>query len=336
MSKFMKKAFAVAMTFALVLCMSVSAFAAEGDSTGTTAELKDQSTVTITKVYKLNGSGTSPEETFTLEQVGAGKVIDGDATISVPDLRSITGAEFAKGAATTNGAEGKITIALPDYEKVGVYEYTLQEVAGNTAGVTYYGDTIRLVVTVVNDGNNKLRVAAVHTETVGAAQKSSSFENTYSANDLRITKTVTGNLGDKSKSFEFTVTLNGKDGKTYAASYSAEGGSADENNPESIKIGEPTTIHLKDGETFLISGLPEGVTYTVSEADYTGDGYTTTKTDDTGTISAAAASTAAFTNTKTGKIDTGVILHSAPYVLVLAGVAAAGVVFAVTKKRRAE
>ena len=329
MSKFMKKAFAVVMTFALVLCMSVSAFAAE------TKDYTDQETVTITKVYKLNGAGSSPAETFTLQQVGNGEVTDGDAT-TAPALGMITGATFAEGAATSTGTTAKITIALPTYEKVGVYEYTLREVVGTTAGVTYYGSDIRLVVTVVNGEDGKLRVAAVHTEAADAAQKSSSFENTYSANNLLIEKKVAGNLGDKSKYFDFTVTLTGETGKTYAASYSVAGGSEGANNPTTIAIGTPTTFKLKDGDTIQIVGLPAGVTYTVAEADYKADGYTTTIEGNATGTTTADQTQVTFTNTKTGDIDTGVILHSAPYVLVLAGVAAAGVVFAVSKKRRAE
>ena len=104
---------------------------------------------------------------------------NGEAT-SAPALGTITGAAFAAGAATANGATGEITVALPEYTSVGVYEYTLQEVAGTTAGVAYYGKTIKLVVTVVNGTDGNIRVAAVHTESEDEV-KSDKFENTYSA-----------------------------------------------------------------------------------------------------------------------------------------------------------
>ena len=176
----MKKFVAILLTLMLVLGIG-AAVADEGPATPTT-DLTDHETVKIKKVYKLEGAGTSPVETFTLKQVGDGTVTNGEAT-SAPALGTITGAAFAAGAATANGATGEITVALPEYTSVGVYEYTLQEVAGTTAGVTYYGKTIKLVVTVVNGGNNNLlRIAGVHTESSGV--KSDTFENTYRAGTL--------------------------------------------------------------------------------------------------------------------------------------------------------
>lgn len=320
--KRVKRLFACLLALTMMLGLSATAFARESGTTPT-----DHETVTIKKVYKLVGQGTSPAETFTLEQIGDGRVTDGEAS-SAPHLGTITGAAFVEGAATVDGTTGDITVALPEYTSVGVYEYTLKEVAGTTAGVNYYGKNIKLVVTVVNGNDGKLRIAAVHTEAVGEA-KNDSFTNTYSAGTLNVSKTVKGNLGDKDKYFEFKVTLTGETGKTYGASYAVSGGS-NTANPKTIKIGEEATFLLKDGETISIANLPYGVTYTVIETAV--DGYTTTKTGDTGTIN-AADQTAAFTNTKTGEIDTGVYLDNLPYLLVFAGVLAIAAVFVVRRRR---
>ena len=309
----MKKFVAILLTLMLVLGVS-AAFA--------------DTNVTINKVYKLTNDGTtSPAETFTLEQFGNGTVTDGDAT-SAPALGTITGADFAAGAATLNGANGTITIALPNYDNVGVYEYTLKEVAGNNAGVGYHAGNIRLVVTVINGANGLEAKAAVHTEDTGAL-KSDKIENTYSAGTLNVSKTVTGNLGDKDKYFEFKVTLDGEPGKTYGESYVVDGGS-NASNPATIAVnGGATTFLLKDGETISIANLPYGVTYTVTET--AADGYTTTKTGDTGSIN-AAAQTAAFTNTKTGTIDTGVTTESLPYVVLMGFVVLAGAALLLKRK----
>ena len=321
----------LAMLLAVMMLLSVASVAMAEETTYT-----DQQTVTIKKVYKLANAGTtSPAETFTLTQVGKGTVTDGEAT-SAPDLGTITGADFAKGAATVDGATGNITVALPEYTHVGVYEYTPKEVVGTTAGVTYYGDNITLKVTVINDTEGNLRIAAVHAESANNAleagkTKKDNFPNTYSAGKLNVTKTVEGNLGDKDKYFEFKVTLTGETGKTYGASYAVSGGS-NANNPSTIKIGEETTFLLKHGETISIANLPYGVTYTVTET--AADGYTTTKTGNTGSIN-AAEQTAAFTNKKDGSIDMGVMLDSMHYVLVLAVVGAA-VIALIAKKRRAD
>lgn len=321
-----KKLLACLIAAAAMFTMGSTAFAAT-----TVDTTKDHDSVTVEKVYKLtNADTTSPEETFTLVQEGNGTVKDGEAT-SVPALGTITGAEFAEGAATVDGAKGTITVALPKYTNVGVYEYTLKEVAGTTAGVTYYGKEIKLTVTVVNGDDGNLRIAAVHTEAVGEA-KSDSFENTYSAGTLNISKTVKGNLGDESRYFEFKVILTGENGKTYLDSYAVSGGS-NEANPKTIKIGKETTFLLKHGDTISIANLPYGVKYSVTETPV--DKYTTTVKGNDKSVE-GATQTVAFTNTKEGSIDTGVNLTTLPYILVFAGVIViAGAAF-ITRRRKFE
>lgn len=333
----MKKLLSIGLAAMLAFGLATTSFAAEagsdasgaGTGSSTTTTPTDQETVTIHKVYKLENAGTkSPAETFTLAQVGKGRVTDGEAT-EAPALGTITGATYAEGTATTgDGTQGDIIVTLPTYDTVGVYEYTLKEVAGTTAGVTYYDKDIKLVVTVVNGENGKLRVAAVHTESTGET-KSDNFPNTYKAGELDVSKTVTGNLGDENKYFEFKVTLTGENGKTYRDSYAVTGGSNTE-NPKSIKIGEETTFFLKHGDTIRIENLPYNVEYTVTEI--AAEGYTPEKTGDTGKIS-AAEQTAAFTNKKDGSIDTGVVLNNMPYILVLAVLAAGVAVFIIRKRR---
>ena len=311
-----EKTVSAALVFCLILCLGISAFAVDEP---VPVQYTDDTSVTVTKVYKLVGDGSSPAETFTLRQIGEGVVKDGEAD-SAPDLVGITDVSFAEGAATAEGAEAEFTITLPTYERVGIYEYTLAETKGTTAGVTYYGNEIRLVVTVINDEETgRLRIAAVHTESVGD-EKSDRFSNIYSAGKLNITKSVTGSLGDTGKYFSFTVTLTGESDKTYNESYAVSGGSSDK-NPTSIKIGEATAFYLKSDDTLSISNLPYGVSYTVTED--TPSDYTLTKSGDTGTVD-SALQTAEFTNNKGGDPDTGVSLDSLPFiiVLVLAGIGA--------------
>lgn len=308
--------------------------------------------VTVKKLYKLEGNGVSPAETFTLKQTKS-EVVDSEAT-TAPALGTITGATFGEGAATAEGATGTITIQLPTYEKVGIYKYTLEEEAGSTAGVTYYGNEIKLVVTVVNDSTGKVRVAAVHTEaenenggfdsiTKGEGSKSDTFANTYKANELEVSKDVTGNMGDKEKLFQFHVTFTKK---------------STEDAPELIKYEDATGKHtiafgtngkatvdfkLKDDSELHFTNIPEGVSYTVWEDSYATDGYKTyigSETEDNEDSSAEGTATTekaavAFINHKGGDVDTGVILDNAPYILMLT-VVAAGAMTLVIKKRREE
>lgn len=331
-----KKLLACLIAAATMFTMGSTAFAAEADATPV-----DQETVTIHKQYKLIGEGTSPEETFTLEQVGSGKVTDGDAE-SAPHLGTITGALFMKGAATASGITKDITIELPTYEKVGVYEYTLHEVNRNNAGVTYYENNIKLVVTVIQGENGKLRIAAVHTEAENGT-KSDTFENTYSANSLPVKKVVTGNLGDKDKFFDVTVTLTNNTGKTMASdiSYNA-GGVENIIKPSDWKDNKVTkTIQLKDDQTITFTNLPFGVEYAVTEADYTGDngGYDDPEYEyknNNKKISVADQSVTITNNKNSDNIDTGINLTTLPYILVFAGVIViAGAAF-IARRRRYE
>lgn len=314
---------------------------------------RDMTSVTVKKLYKLEGNGVSPAETFTLKQTKS-EVVDSEAT-TAPALGTITGATFGEGAATAEGATGTITIQLPTYEKVGIYKYTLEEEAGSTAGVTYYGNEIKLVVTVVNDGTGKVRVAAVHTEaenenggfdsiTKGEGSKSDTFANTYKANELEVSKDVTGNMGDKEKLFQFHVTFTKK---------------STEDAPELIKYEDATGKHtiafgtngkatvdfkLKDDSELHFTNIPEGVSYTVWEDSYATDGYKTyigSETEDNedsseeGTATTEKA-TVAFINHKGGDVDTGVILDNAPYILMLAVVAGAAMTLVIKKRREEE
>lgn len=318
-----KKLFAVLLATVTMLCMGTTAFAAEGDAANT-----DATSVTITKKYVAANEGTiSPAETFTLTQQGNGVVEDGEAA-SAPALGAVTGAVFAEGAAAKNGATAKITVNLPEYTSVGVYTYTLKETDNKTAGVTYYSKDIKLVVTVIQGEDGELRVAGVHTEDEGQV-KSDEITNIYSAGTLKVSKTVTGNLGDRDKYFTFKVTLTGEQDKNYADSYAVTGSSYKE-NPTTVKVGETAVFHLKHGDTISISNLPYGVTYTVTET--AAEGYTTEKTGDSGSINSAEA-TAAFTNTKEGDIDTGIKLDSLPYILVFAGALALAVIMVIRKRR---
>ena len=331
----MKKFVAILLTLMLVLGMTAAV--AEETTTYT-----DQETVTIYKSYRnVNTAGASPAETFTLEQDGDGTVTDGEAKGTIaPALGAITGATYAYMGATGEGAKAAITVALPSYDKVGVYEYHLKEVAGDTAGVTYYTGDIKLVVTVINGDDGKLRIAAVHTATADGT-KSDTFENTYSAGILAIEKKVEGNLGDKQKDFSFTVTFTAPEGKTWEMKHDGEYMSinAAANQYGTVQASTPTigektityTLTLKDGGRVAFGNLPYGVTYTVTEADYSGEGYTTDKTGDTGTIDAANKE-ALFTNTKNGEIDTGVTTESLPYVVLMGFVVLAGAALLLKRK----
>ena len=101
---------------------------------------------------------------------------------------------------------------------------------------------------------------------------------------LTVSKTVAGNAGEKDKEFRFTVTLGDTTvGGEYGDMTFANG---------------KATFTLRHGESKTATGLPAGTTYKVEEDDYSKEGYTTSKTGDTGEIPEGDTVHASFINTK--------------------------------------
>ena len=325
-----EKLLAGVLSISLAMGVSVMpAFAASGET------YADMDSVVIKKNYELANEGTfSPAETFSFD-IEADNVTDAsdDITPENMPMPTIGTVSYRRGEAGSTTKTKEIKIDLPEYDSVGVYTYIIHEVAGHSAGVTYYDDAILLRVTVIEQ-DGKLRIAAVHTEdpeSTGEGKKDD-FDNLYSAGELEVHKDVEGIMGNKDKYFEFTVQLTGEEGKTYQDSYAITGGSYDA-NPDSIEIkpGETTeaTFYLKDGDTIHIENLPYGVEYQVSETPVAD--YVTTETGTEGEVDEAVEQ-ASFTNTKGGTVDAGVALESAPYLFTLTG--AAGVGLLLTLRRR--
>ena len=315
----MKKIMSLLLALLLVMSLGVPAFA---------DNYTDMPTATLTVTYNETNEGSiSPAETlaFTIARTSVTDAAEGVTAENMP-IPILGTVSYAEGDAGKDGAMTKsLTITLPSYSSVGIYTYTIKQTADDTAGVEYWNKDIRLVVTVIQDTvTGLLRVAAVHTEGAGVGQKSDDITNTYSAGSLSVAKTVTGNMGDRDKYFAIKVTLTGEASKNYASSYTVSGGSklgngTDDSNSSTISIGTPATFYLKHGETFTIENLPYGVTYEVSEMDYTADGYDSAKITfpDQNKKIDTASETVTIINNKEAAVDTGIVLDSLPYVLLL-------------------
>ena len=339
--KKMKKVLAGLLAATMVMSMSVTAWATEGEET---TAYTDMSTVTLIKEYKLTNTGTtSPAEKFNFSTLICTNVKDAGVGVTtsnapVPTIESV---EYSAGEAGGENAKKNITITLPAYSSVGIYTYTFTETDGGTAGVTYRSDTITLVVTVIEQ-DGKVRVAAVHTEGEGEA-KSGEFNNEYSAGSLSVKKNVTGILGDKEKEFTVKVTFTAPEGDKVKGDIAYTDGTedktidAEEGGWTGSKVVE---ITLKHDESVTFTNIPYGVTYTVVENDYTAEdagGYdkATYIFDDNNKKIDSASENVEITNNKGGEVDTGISLDSAPYILLLA-FAAMGVFAVVSKKREEE
>ena len=308
--KRVKRLFACLLALTMMLGLSATAFAAETE--GDVQKPANGGTVTFEKEYKLVGEGISPAETFEFN-IAPAVVENGGVDAGKQHMPTVGTAAYAQNGATTAGAKKAVTVTLPTYTSVGVYSYTITEKTGTTAGVAYDSKSVTMKVTAV-DNNGTIEIAAVSFTKAGKklADNEAAFNNTYTANKLSISKTVAGNLGDKSKYFDFTVTLTGKEGEEYSLPATITGGSDKSGKKENVAISGTTTFKLKHGDTITIENLPAGVSYKVEEA--TPSDYTMNATGQEGTMD-AEAKTAAFTNTKTGDIDTGVYLDNLPYCL---------------------
>ncbi|WP_375357144.1 DUF7601 domain-containing protein [Paenibacillus enshidis] len=109
---------------------------------------------------------------------------------------------------------------------------------------------------------------------------------------LLISNTVKGKDDDKKKLFKYTVAFTGE-GADESYAYEKSDGSKG-----MIKSGQ--TFELTDGQTFIVQGLPTYLQYTVTQDDYTQDGYVTNPESlvRTGAIPEKKAAEAHFVNTR--------------------------------------
>lgn len=357
----LKKLFAGVVAAAMIATMSFPAFAAESN-------LKDGK-IELTKTFTaVNRGTTSQEEDFTFT-ITAGATVNGKR-VEVANNKDLTGVpnfgtdnRLEKNvddltAGVTGKESGTFTIDPKEELNItrpGIYYYTVTETDKGIQGVTYAKPlTMKVTAGYATADATELTYWVALTRDTAETNfmfnqdkkvgQDKAFENTYSAGDLVITKAIRGSNGDRTHEFNFTITLSGQKGTK--VSYMVN------NDPITDTIGENGTltisnIKMADNDQFVISNIPYGVTYTISEAT---EGYTATAKKGSGTANLtitdttaaytdsvdATSTTIAFTNTLGNTvIDTGVILDNAPYMLMLA-VVAGGAMTLVIKKRREE
>lgn len=122
------------------------------------------------------------------------------------------------------------------------------------------------------------------------------FVNTRDTGSLEIVKNLNGRTAEFGREFEFTVTLSRNDNIALAGTYLTQSGRtvAFEDNAAG---GVTARVRVAGGGSLTILGIPSGTSYTVSEADYTADRYTTTSTGAVGVVETAAVR-ATFLNTR--------------------------------------
>ena len=167
------------------------------------------------------------------------------------------------------------------------------------------------------------------------------------SSSITISKTVTGMLGDTNKAFTFQL----KDAKGNAVAIDSTDDTAISTTGNATWTGTDGKFTLKHGDTITFNKLPVG-TYYVYELDEEGalKHYQTTWTGAdteqttpieggaerkaTVTIGADGAKTLAFTNHCKLIPDTGVLLDTLPYIVILAVVVGGGILLMLRKRRK--
>ena len=252
-------------------------------------KIKNEATVTIGENSKKT---TTTENDFPKKSVAAedpkveGDIQVGDKLVYTIEWANTTGKE-ADVVITDKLSDGLTFVKASDGGKLGEDGKTVTWNLGKKDD----GKSGTVTVTVqVNEAAVKPNADNSNKATISVGNSSNVITNTVpgpqlETGALKVTKTVKADGGaiDKAKDFDFELEVKDKAGEPLTGTY----GDHTFNNGK-------LAFQLKHGEDLTITGLPEGATYKVTEAEVAG--YTTTKTGDAGTIKANDTVTAAFTN----------------------------------------
>lgn len=376
----LKKFFAGVLAAAMMLTVGATAAFATTPEYTTTSDNVD---LGIMKNYKVE-KGTAPKEYFTFSVTYKADKSKPYGTYTQPEASKSKTASFDSNMDAKAGAyQASLGIKISDFELPagpGKYCFEIKEdvPANKTPGVTYDEITRYLVITVAN--NNGLTgyvyyaqlydssyspAASIKDKATGTkVPGDNAFTNTYTANNVVISKDIKGGLGDLAAKFNFKVKLTVADTKN-ANQY--VGAKIVHSDDTAVTVGTVWSISAKDSEDgwydvklgradqLELENLPEGVIVTVKETD--GNEYTVEQNPSdinsknanasyakigtmnnsvvTATVGTANGSIG-FINTKEGTPDMGVVLDNAPYIAMLAIVAIGGVALMLNKRRRDE
>lgn len=289
--------------------------------------------VTVTK----NVTGVTNPVTNTF-----GYTIEADSNNPAAVTGFPTSASIAfNGVTPTSGTATQTTtvdFSAAKFTKVGDYKFKITETSSTDAtnypiDSTYY----YLFVSVrfdADDTNGTKMTATVASSGVKNSDSTTGtkvpvvFTTEPKFTNITISKSVTGNMGDKSQYFDISVNIPGSG--TYLVSGGKYGDA--ESSTTTVTAGTATTLQIKHGETLTIGVAKDGTTkqipvnaqYTVSETKP--DGYTTTidtveqssvtKT----TVEAPASNATAIVNDYVAATLTGVFFNIMPYVVIAAAV----------------
>ncbi len=376
---------------------NTSAAGSESDNnTGVISSESGLTSIDLTKIITAdtnskNDSEYVPNYTFTFSIEGTDDYINlkPDTNPANEDFPVCNGADVTGGISSTvsvpfdptddtkgktmNGT-GQITLDPSAFTTPGIYRYKVTEDDVSYDGVEkdsteYYLDVYVIDKNAAVEGENyeyeamiPYVVVSKHEVVNGKDELKKAeleFNNVYTTNELTVTKAVTGNQGNKTKEFNFVVTINAAGGaderyNVYVDNVLQTAGVEYNNGTATIET------KLTDNGTIKITGLSANDSYTIVEDSYKADGYTTTisgadeisKTGEEEDYSAitddnkegrfaqgymksgdtAADKNVVYTNNKDVTTPTGIAMTFAPYIAMVAFAGVFAVMF-LRKKR---
>jgi len=344
----MKKTNKIITIIMLVAILTMSLFVSTVyAATNTVATVKTPGTVTVTK----NVTGVTNPVTNTF-----GYTIAADTTYNpaeVTDYPTSASISFSNAIPSNGQVSNDTTVDFSGakFTKVGDYRFKITETSSTKASKypvdsSYYylyvsvrftdddTDGTKKEATVassgVKDSENDERA-----QTNPGTKQAVVFTTEPDFTSLTISKTVTGNMGDKSEYFTVNVTIPGESGDTYVVSGGKYGAAT--SSTKTVAAGTATALEIKHGETLTIGiakdgttkQVPVGAQYTVAETAVTG--YTTTidtvEQNTTTKTTVKSDATDAATKNATAIVNhyelstlTGVFFNIMPYALIAVAV----------------
>lgn len=144
--------------------------------------VSDNGDGTLTATHKLEGTTESAGFTNkyhampTQVSIGAIKVLEGRELKKDEFSFKLVGEDVE--STVTNDADGKISFDKFEYNEPGAYVYTISEVKGDEAGMTYDKSVFTATVNVVDDGEGNLKASVAYTKGDKSVE-GIVFNNTY-------------------------------------------------------------------------------------------------------------------------------------------------------------
>lgn len=335
MSRLKKNVVAAALAGSMVIALPGAVFATTVDNNGFTvdktwtAASNTQLNNTEAFTFEVQFTGATAQGTWTPADLSTDKVV---RTLTA-DWKTLAGA----GASANASLTAKTLFAGYDFTAPGTYNFTVKEIAGSNPNIVYDGTVYNVEVVVSMPDNYPASDTPVIKEIKakvanGDKADKAAFANTAKANDsLKVFKKVAGTAANTQDEFSYTLKIEGAQG-SYGYVLNGVAGTFD--------AKDTLTFKMKHDQSIEIKNLPEGATYTVTEAD---TDYTESFAVDGGQAQAGKVatgtihkdSTVVYTNEKGFAPATGVNSDTMPFVFGgLVVVAGAGALL-ISRKRRA-